>query len=219
LSVKLDADPNDSIAEGVKSRDPYGLRRFVVSKRRLARIAAAAGLVLVLSAPVFAQAVSVQNRIPQQVIINGQRANGVFISAGNGGLQAFTCPNPQQYVTPDGASQGWTCFDQATGVWLLNALPPSSPSVQAVPAPVLQQPPTVIYQAPPTVIYQQPIPATVVYTTPAPVVVAPAYPSSVVLGVAAINATGRIVSAAVRGPRYSRVYYVDYGRGRGHRGW
>ena len=190
-----------------------------MSKERLARIAATAGLVLVLSAPVFAQAVSVQNRIPQQVIINGQRANGVFVSAGNGGLQTFTCPNPQQYGTPDGASQGWACFDQATGVWLLNALPPSSPSVQAVPAPVLQQPPTVIYQAPPTVIYQQPIPATVVYTMPAPVVVAPAYPSSVVLGVAAINATGRIVSAAVRGNRYSRVYYVDYGRGRGYRRW
>jgi hypothetical protein len=181
--------------------------------------AAAACLVLTLSVPGFAQAVSVQNRIPQQVIINGQRANGVFVSAGNGGLQTFTCPNPQQYVTPDGASQGWACFDQATGVWLLNALPPSSQSVQGVPAPVVQQPPAVIYQPPPTVIYQQPVPATIVYTTPAPVVVAPAYPSSVVLGVAAIDATGRIVSAAVRGSRYSRVYYVDYGRGRGHRRW
>ena len=190
-----------------------------MTKKRLVWTAAAAGLVLTLSVPGFAQAVSVQNRIPQQVIINGQRANGVFVSAGNGGLQSFTCPNPQQYVTPDGASQGWACFDQATGVWLLNALPPSSQSVQVVPAPVVQQPPTVIYQAPPTVIYQQPVPATVIYTTPAPVVVAPAYPSSVVLGVAAINATGRIVSAAVRGSRYDRVYYVDYGRGRGHRRW
>jgi len=178
--------------------------------KRLAWTAVAAGLVLGLSAQGFAQVASVQNRIPQQVIINGQRVNGAYVTAANGGLQTFTCSAPQPFATPDGTSQGWACFDQATGVWLLNAVPPSSQAAPQVPYPV-QQPPAVIYQQPPTVIYQQPYPATVVYATPAPVVVAPAYPSSVVLGVAAINATGRIVSAAVRGPRYTRVYYVRPG--------
>src|SRR5438094_489404 len=81
--------------------------------------------------------------------------------------------------------------------------------VQTAPAPVPYQQPPVIYQAPPAVIYQQPAPI-VVYSRPAygyygyPVVVAPAYPPSVVLGAAAINATGRIVSSALLGPRYSR---------------
>jgi hypothetical protein len=171
--------------------------------------------VLVLSAQGFASQVqSVQNRIPQQVIINGQRVNGAHVPAANGGMQTFTCPDPQNYVTPDGSAQGWACFEQASGVWLLNALPPTQQTVQAVPAPVQQ--PTVIYQQPPAVIYQQPYPATVIYATPAPVVVAPVYPSSVVLGTAAINATGRIVSAAIlSSSRYSRVYYVRPG----HRRW
>ena len=173
------------------------------------------GLALALSAPGFAQAVLAQNRIPQHVIINGQRVNGEYVTAANGGLQTFTCPSPQSYVTPDGASQGWACFDQAAGVWLLNALPPSPPPVQQAPVPVQQQPPTVIYQPPPTVIYQQPYPATVVYTTPAPVIVAPVYRPAVVLGVAAIQATGRIVSAAILSSRYPRIYDVRHG----HRRW
>ena len=179
--------------------------------KRLAWAGLAAGLVLVLSAQGFAQVQSVQNRISQQVIINGQQVNGAHVTAASGGMQTFTCPDPQQYVTPDGSAQGWACFDSATSVWLLNALPPSQQAVQQEPAPVQQQPRTVIYQQPPAVIYQQPYPATVIYTTPAPVVVAPAYPSSVVLGTAAINATGRIVSAAILSSRYPRVYYGHHG--------
>ena len=174
-------------------------------------------LVLALSAPVFAQTQPVQSRIPQQVIINGQRVNGAHVVASGGGMQSFTCSNPQQYATPEGASQGWACFDQATGVWLLNALPPSTqattqpaPAPPQVGAPLPAQPPAVVYQQPATVIYQQPYPAAVIY--PAPVVVAPAYPPGVVLGAAAINATGRIVSAALLGPRYYGGFYY-YGRG------
>ena len=183
--------------------------------KRQVWVGLAAGLVLVLSAQGFAQVELVQNRISQQVIINGQRVNGAYVPAANGGMQTFTCPNPQQYATPDGAAQGWACLDQA-GVWLLNALPPSQPQlVQQAPIPVQQQPPTVIYQQPPTVIYQQPAPATVIYTSPAPVIVAPVYRSSVILGAAAINATGRIVSAAILSSRYPRVYEVR----RGHRRW
>ena len=185
--------------------------------KRLVWAAAVAGLVPLISVQGFAhQAEAVQNQIPQQVIINGQQVNGVYVAAATGGMQTYTCSNPQQYKTPDGASQGWACFDATTSVWLLNALPPSPQSVQQAPAPVYQQqPPPVVYQPPPTVIYQQPFPATVVYTTPAPVIVAPAYSPRVVLGVAAIDATGRIVSAAIRGSRYSHVYY---GRP-GHRRW
>jgi len=185
-----------------------------VTIKRLPRCGLAIAVVLALSAPVFAQVQPVvQNRIPQQVIINGQRVNGAYVPAANGGMQTFTCSAPQQYVTPDSASQGWACFDQATNVWLLNALPPATQTVQQAPAPV--QPPTVVYPQPPAVIYQQPVPATVIYAPPAPVIYAPAYPPGVVLGTAAINAAGRIVSAAILGSRYPRVYYV----GPGFRRW
>jgi hypothetical protein len=177
-----------------------------VTIQRLALCSLAIALALALSAPMFAQVESVvQNRIPQQVIINGQRVNGAYVAAANSGMQTFTCSAPQQYVIPESATQGWACFDQATNVWLLNALPPSAQTVQPVPAPVQS----------PAVIYQQPVPATVIYTNPAPVVYAPAYPPAVVLGTAAINAAGRIVSAAILGSRYPRVYYV----GPGFRRW
>src|SRR6478735_4270055 len=63
-----------------------------------------------------------QNRIPQQVLINGQRVNAVNVNAPGGGFQAYTCLNPQQYASADGSSQGWACYEQATGVWILNAL-------------------------------------------------------------------------------------------------
>ena len=184
-------------------------------------------LTLVLSASAFAQTQPVQTRIPQQVIINGQKVNGAYVATASGGMQAYTCSNPQPYVTPDNASQGWACYDQAAGVWLLNAVPPSTQAAQPAPAPAPApqapapmgaplpgQPPAVVYQQPPTVIYQQPYPA-VVYAAPAPVVLAPAYPPGVVLGAAAINATGRIVSAALLGPRFGGFYY----HGRGFRRW
>ncbi|HEY2381147.1 MAG TPA: hypothetical protein VGK48_08180 [Terriglobia bacterium] len=172
-------------------------------------------LALALSAQAFAQAQPVQNRIPQQVIINGQRVNGAYVPAAGGGMQSFTCSSPQQYAAPDGSSQGWSCFDQATGVWLLNAVPPSPQATQQAPAPVTgaplpAQPPAVVYQQQPTVIYQQPYPATVVYA-PAPVYYAPAYyPPGYLLGAAAIGATGRIVSAALL-PRYSGVFFAGRG--------
>jgi hypothetical protein len=215
-------------------------------------------IVLLLTAiPGFSQVQAVQNRIPQQVLINGQKVNAVNVVAAGGSFQAFTCLNPQQYSTLDGTSQGWACYEQTTGVWLLNALPPAQaqqpqppqtpqPPQPPAPAPVPQtqppqppvqipqpqaQPPAVVYpQQPPTVVYPQPpvvvvyappppaviyqqAPPTIVYTAPVystyPVVVAPAYPPSVVLGTAAINAAGRIISSAI-GYRYPGGYY--YGR-------
>src|SRR5215470_3202790 len=105
--------------------------------KRLPRCGLAIAVGLALSAPVFAQVQPVvQNRIPQQVIINGQRVNGAYVAAANGVMQTFTCSAPQQYVIPDSASQGWACFDQATNVGLLNALPPSAQTVQQAPATV-----------------------------------------------------------------------------------
>lgn len=190
---------------------------------------------LVMPIPGFSQVQPAQSRIPQQVVINGQTVTAVHVVAAGGGFQAYTCLNPQQYTTVDGSSQGWACYEQSTGVWILNALPPAQaqqpappvqqpqPQAQLPPAqPPVQlpqpqpqaQPPAVYYpQQPPAVIYQQP-PA-VIYTAPVyappPVIYAPAYPSSVIWGTAAINAASRIVSAAIIGGygyRYPRGYYA-----------
>ena len=69
-----------------------------------------ATLFVVLSAVEgFSQAQTPSTRIPQQIVINGQRMNGAYVTAQGGGLQSFTCDNPQQFVTPAGASQGWAC--------------------------------------------------------------------------------------------------------------
>jgi hypothetical protein len=177
-------------------------------------ISAAAILVVLLAAQGFAQAPAPSTRIPHQIVINGQRQNGVYVTAPGGGLQSFTCDNPQQFVTPDGGTQGWACYEQSTGTWLLNAVPPVQAQAAPAPVPVPAQPPAVVYQQPP-IVYQQP--PVVVYQTPPvvyysypryPVYVRPAYSPSVVIGAAAINAAGRIVSAAIRpGYGYGRVYY------------
>ena len=187
-----------------------------------------------------AQTAPAPTRIPQQIVINGQMASGAYVTGQGGQLQSYTCPSPQQYTTADGNSQGWACYEQTTGVWLLNAVPPA-PALQAAPAappapvvvapPASAQPPfvvfprqdpvviyqappptTVVYQPAPTVIYQQPAPTTVVYA-PAPppsVVVAPAYPSSVILGKAAIDAAGRIASAVILNSRHHPREYITF---------
>ena len=170
----------------------------------------------------FSQVQAVQSRIPQQVVVNGQSVTGEYVVGAGGGFQNFSCPNPQQYTTADGSSQGWACYEQSSGTWLLNALPPVQAQVQQPTVVYPQQQPPVIYSQQPTVIYSQPAP-TIIYTAPVfyparPVVVAPAYPSSVVLETAAINATGRIVSAAIIGSRTPRVYYVP-AHGHRVRGW
>jgi len=192
----------------------------------------------------FSQVQAAQNRIPQQIVINGQMASGAHVTTPEGQIQSFTCPSPQRYTTADGSSQGWACYEQTTGVWLLNAVPPSQAQVTPAPAPqpapqVIQQPPLVYQQAPPVVVYQpqpaviyQPAPAviyqqpptviyepapTVVYAPRRPIVVAPAYPSSVVLGAAAIDAAGRIASAAILSSRHSNYYYYGDRRHNGRR--
>jgi len=197
----------------------------------------------------FSQVQAAQNRIPQQIIINGQMANGAHVTTAEGQIQSFTCPAPQHYTTADGSSQGWACYEQTTGVWLLNAVPPSKAQVHPAPAPappsvpqvIPQQPPVVYQQAPPVVVYQtppaviyQPAPPAVIYQQPPtviyepapavvyaprrPVIVEPAYPSSVVLGAAAIDAAGRIASAAILNSRHSNYYYYYSDHDRRHYG-
>src|SRR5215471_12908517 len=106
--------------------------------------------------PAAQPAPQVQNRIPQQIIINGQTVNGAYVPTANGGMQSYTCPSPQEYVTPDGASRGWACFDSTTNVWLLNSLPPAQ-AAQATPPPAPQPAPpavpqsTTVYPGPPAV--------------------------------------------------------------------
>jgi hypothetical protein len=193
---------------------------------------------------VFSQVQAPQSRIPQSIVVNGQTANGAYVVTSTGQIQSYTCPAPQRFSAADGSSQGWACYEQTSGVWLLSAVPPqdqvtpvapaqvtapqpaSPPPViyrQAPPVVVYPQTPVVVYQTP-TVVYQQPPavlyePAPTVVYAPAPrtVVVAPAYPSSVVLGRAAIEAAGRIASAAILNSHHTDVYIRGVERDRGRR--
>src|SRR5262245_1326017 len=110
--------------------------------------------VVAFPAVAFSQVQAAQNRIPQQITINGQLVNGAYVTAPGGQLQSFSCATPQHYTTADGSSQGWACYEQSTGVWLLNAVAPAQPQAVPAPAPV---PAPVPYPVPqqPTVIYQQ----------------------------------------------------------------
>src|SRR5215471_1210964 len=76
----------------------------------------------------FGSPVPHQHRIPQSIIVNGQQAEGVTVIQ-NGLAQTFNCPNPQPYMAVDQSSSGWACFDDNTGSWLLNAMPPVSANV------------------------------------------------------------------------------------------
>src|SRR5438105_1384138 len=95
------------------------------SKQLLLGLSLVVVVVLVTAISGFSQVQPAQNRIPQQVLVNGQKVSAVHVIASGGGLQAYTCLNPQQYTTVDGSSQGWACYEQSTGVWILNALPPA----------------------------------------------------------------------------------------------
>src|ERR1041385_5637978 len=127
----------------------------------------------------FSQVQAAQNRIPQQVMINGETAAGAYVMTAGGQIQGYTCPSPQRYTTADGSSQGWACYEQTTGVWLLNAVPPAQPQIAAAPQPVPQQPAIAYPQAPPAVVYQQSPPA-VVYQQAPPAVVYQQAPPTVI---------------------------------------
>jgi hypothetical protein len=139
----------------------------------------------------FSQTQAAQNRIPQQIVINGQMASGAYVTSASGQIQSFTCPLPQQYTTADGNSQGWACYEQTTGVWLLHAVPPSqaqpapapAPAPFPTPAPLPQavpQPPVIYQPAPPVVVYPQPQPAVIYQPAPAPATVIYQQPPAVI---------------------------------------
>jgi hypothetical protein len=90
------------------------INTYVLSAMLIALVSSASTL--------FAQTGPVQ-RINQAIIVNGQRQAGVTIVQ-DGRIVSQVCPYPQEYVTEDQASSGWTCFEPATGTWLLHALPP-----------------------------------------------------------------------------------------------
>ena len=189
--------------------------------KRLLWVSAATIVLLACSLQGYAQVQAVPNRIPQEILVNGQRANAVLVQAPEGGLQKFSCPNPVQYATPDGSSQGWACYEQSSGLWLLNSVPPAPQPVAVQQPVVVQQAPTIVQQQP-AVVVQQPVqvvytspavvyePSSVVYVSSRPVVVRPVYRPSVVIGAAVIHATGRIVAAAVGG---NHRYSYNYGYG------
>ena len=168
----------------------------------------------------FSQGQSAQTRIAQQIIVNGQPANGAYVQNA-GGMQSFTCTNPQSYSTPNGASSGWACYDQSTGTYLLNALPPvqaqapppapaqaqaqtqNEPWSETIPVPL---PPP---QQPPTVIYQQPAPAVVYAPAPYPMYVGPTYGPGLLYTGLAFN------TGVFFGPRfYGPAFYGYRGGGR-----
>jgi hypothetical protein len=60
--------------------------------------------------------------------VNGQQAEGVTVIQ-NGLALTFNCPNPRPYTAADQSSSGWACFDDNTGSWFLNAMPPASADV------------------------------------------------------------------------------------------
>ena len=137
----------------------------------------------------FSQSPVASTRIPQQIVVNGQVVSGASGTSAGGQLQTFSCSAPQQYTTADGRSQGWACYEQTTGVWLLNALPPG-PAPQVVQTPttvtysnrptysprrsapaVSSQPPQQVIYAPPSQLIYIPAPPVVIYAPPLPYVV------------------------------------------------
>ena len=101
---------------------------------------------VIFSYSAFAQSSTDEDhRITQPITVNGQPAMGVLVVR-NGAVQTLSCDSPQPYVTENRSESGWACLEQATGMWLLPAQPPSSVAT-AEP----QQSPTVIYSAPDTI--------------------------------------------------------------------
>jgi hypothetical protein len=118
---------------------------------RLIRLMIVVGALACIQSPAFGQTQTGEQRIAQPIVVNGQQTQGALVVQ-NGTLQSYTCPSPQLYTTPDGATSGWACFETASGLWLLHALPPQTQAVpQASTAPVPVPPgsqATVVYGAP-----------------------------------------------------------------------
>jgi hypothetical protein len=113
---------------------------------------------LLAGAPLFSASLALaqvgppaNQRISEELIINGQQVPGVMVTQ-NGVVQTYTCPSPQPYVTANGTSSGWACFDQATGTWIMNAQPPQQ--TETLP----QEQTATVYTEPSTVYSYEPYP-------------------------------------------------------------
>jgi hypothetical protein len=117
-----------------------------------------AGLVVALiGSSGFAVAIGAprQERVEQTLLIKGRGVDGVTIMQ-DGVAQSVACPSPQPYVTADGTSTGWACFDPASGMWLMNAKTQSASGYTEQPA--CQEPSTVYSYYSSPYWYPYPIP-------------------------------------------------------------
>jgi hypothetical protein len=118
---------------------------------RLIRLMIVVGVLACIQPLAFGQTQTDEQRVAQRIVVNGQQTQGVLVVQ-NGNIQSYTCASPQPYTTPDGATSGWACFETASGLWLLHALPPpqtQAPQASAAPLAVPASPqPTVVYGAP-----------------------------------------------------------------------
>src|SRR5215472_16498354 len=129
----------------------------VVMKRAVFLAAGLAAVLMFAASNGFSQAQAAQSRIPQQVQINGLTVNAATVLTSSGQIQSFTCSSPQHYAALDGSSQGWACYEETTGVWLLNAVPPAQAQATPVPAPAPAPAPAPLPRPaqPPAPVYQQ----------------------------------------------------------------
>jgi hypothetical protein len=127
-----------------------------MEKKSLLSLLLAAALVC-FAGVAFAQTVAPAERVERAVIINGHEVPGVMVIQ-NGVIQSYTCTSPQEYVAVDQSSQGWACYDQASGTWFLNALPQQSANVYEQTPVYDQEAPTVYGYYPSQYPYAYPYP-------------------------------------------------------------
>src|ERR1051326_1485875 len=111
-------------------------------RNRAGLFAAGLAAVLIFSASdgFSSQVQAAQNRIPQQIVINGQMVNAAQVITAAGQIQSFSCSSPRRYTPGAGSSRGWACYEEATGVWLMHAVPPVRAQAAPVPVPAPQAP-------------------------------------------------------------------------------
>lgn len=149
-------------------------------------------LLVVFTTPAQAQAIRMDQRITQRVIIQGVQTEGSYVLSNDNTMQTFACSNPLPVFSPsDSGQHGWACYDATIGIWLLNAQAPVQPVVVSSQPVVVAQPAQVV---PAQVVYVQPQP-TVIYASPYPVQVYRSDRTVIVRD--SIRTGGRIAVAAV----------------------
>ena len=69
--------------------------------RRALCLAAGFAAMLMLSTVSGFSRAQTQNRVPQQVVINGLTVNAATVMTAAGQIQSFTCSSPQHYTAAD----------------------------------------------------------------------------------------------------------------------